>query len=45
MLAEKRPELATSEREKLQRQEIWLLRINLLCAVTVLMFTAIATAF
>jgi uncharacterized membrane protein len=45
MLAEKRPKLAASEREKLQRQEIWLLRINLLCAVTVLMFTAIATAF
>lgn len=44
LLAEKRPELAASERAKLQRQEIRLLRINLLCAVTVLLLTAVATA-
>jgi len=44
LLAEKRPDLADAERAKLQRQEIRLLRINLLCAVTVLLFTAVATA-
>ena len=44
LLAEKRPELAAAEREKLQRQEIRLLRLNLLCAVIVLFFTAVATA-
>lgn len=44
LLAEKRPKTAASEREKLHRQEIWSLRLNLLCAVAVLLFTAIATA-
>jgi len=44
LLAGKRPDLATAEREKLQRREIRLLRINLLCALTVLLFTAVATA-
>ena len=44
LLAEKRPDLAAAEREKLQRQEMRLLRINLLCAVVVLFFTAVATA-
>jgi uncharacterized membrane protein len=44
LLANKRPDLAAAEREKLQRQEILLLRINLVCAIFVLLFTAIATA-
>lgn len=44
LLAEKRPELAAAERAKLQRREIRLLRLNLLCAVIVLLFTAVATA-
>ncbi len=44
LLSGKRPELADAERERLQRQEIRLLRLNLLCAVVVLLFTAIATA-
>ncbi|NCF65803.1 MAG: hypothetical protein GWP61_07505 [Chloroflexi bacterium] len=44
LLAEKHPKTAASEREKLHRQEIWSLRLNLLCAVAVLLFTAIATA-
>lgn len=44
LLAEKRPELATAERTKLEQKEIRLLRLNLLCAVLVLFFTATATA-
>lgn len=44
LLAEKKPDLAAAEGEKLQRQEIRLLRLNLICAVLVLLFTAIATA-
>jgi hypothetical protein len=44
LLAEKRPDLAAAEREKLQRQEMRLLRLNLLCAAIVLLFTAVATA-
>lgn len=44
LLAEKRPELASVEQDKLQRQEIRLLRLNLLFAVIVLLFTALATA-
>ena len=44
LLEEKRPNLAAAEREKLQRQEIRLLRLNLLGAVIVLFFTAVATA-
>ncbi len=44
LLAEKRPELAAAEQEKLQQREIRLLRLNLLCAVVVLLFTAVATA-
>jgi uncharacterized membrane protein len=35
---------AASETTKLQQQEIRLLRLNLLCAAAVLLFTAIATA-
>jgi uncharacterized membrane protein len=44
LLAEKNPELAKAERESITRQEIRLLRLNLVCAVAVLFFTAIATA-
>jgi uncharacterized membrane protein len=44
LLAEKRPDLAAAKQEKLQRQEIRLLRLNLLFAVAVLLFTAVATA-
>jgi uncharacterized membrane protein len=44
LLAEKKPELARSEREALTRQEARLLRLNLVCAAAVLFFTAVATA-
>jgi uncharacterized membrane protein len=44
LLAEKKPELAKSEREALTQQEARLLRLNLVCAAAVLFFTAIATA-
>lgn len=44
LLAEKRPKSAAGEQEKVRRQEIWSLRLNLLCAVAVLFCTAIATA-
>lgn len=44
LLAEKKPELAQVEQGKLQRQEVRLLQLNLLCAVLVLLFTAVATA-
>lgn len=44
LLVEKRPQLAEEERAALLRQEVRLLRLNLLCAAAVLLFTAIATA-
>ena len=44
LLAEHKPDLAAKEQEKLERQEVRLLRLNLLCAVLVLLFTAVATA-
>ena len=44
LLAEKRPGLAAAKQEKLQRQEIRLLRLNLFFAAAVLLFTAVATA-
>ena len=44
LLAEKKPELAQAERQSLAQQEIRLLRLNLICAAAVLLFTAIATA-
>lgn len=44
LLREKRPSLAESEQNKLSRREILMLRLNLGCAVLVLLFTAIATA-
>lgn len=44
LLEKQRPELAGSERQKLAQKEIRLLRLNLVCAVAVLFFTAVATA-
>jgi uncharacterized membrane protein len=44
LLEEKRPNLAAGERERLGRQEGRMLRLNMLCAVLVLLLTAIATA-
>ena len=44
LLAEKRPSLAQAEQTKLTQKEVTLLRVNLLCAVLVLFFTAMATA-
>lgn len=44
IIEEKKPAVAQSERDRLTRQENRLLRLNLVCAVLVLLFTAIATA-
>lgn len=44
LVAEKRPSLAENEQAKLSRREIMMLRLNLICAGLVLLFTAIATA-
>ncbi|HET6443104.1 MAG TPA: CopD family protein, partial [candidate division Zixibacteria bacterium] len=44
LLENKHPEQAADRRENLTRQEIRLGRLNLICAVAVLFFTAIATA-
>lgn len=44
LLAETHPETATAEREKLAGREIRYLRINVIVAMSVLLFTAIATA-
>ncbi len=44
LLGEKRPSLAAAEQSKLSRREMKLLRLNLVCAVVVLFFTAVATA-
>jgi len=44
MLGEKRPLLAESQQTKLTSREILMLRLNLVCAVLVLFFTAVATA-
>ena len=44
LLGEKRPLLAETEQTKLSRREVLMLRLNLACAVLVLLFTAIATA-
>lgn len=43
-LAEKKPQLAQAEQAQLTRQEFWLLRLNLICAIAILFCTAIATA-
>jgi uncharacterized membrane protein len=44
LLMESRPEMADSENEKLARREIRYLQLNVICAMAVLFFTAIATA-
>jgi uncharacterized membrane protein len=44
LLGEKRPLLADTEQTKLNRREVLMLRLNLLCAGLVLLFTAVATA-
>ena len=44
LLRQNRPKLASAELANIQTQEQRLLRINLLCAVLVLFFTAMATA-
>ena len=44
LLAERRPQLAATEEARLVQRETRLLRLNLLCAAVVLLFTAIATA-
>jgi len=44
LLEQKRPAMAQAEREQLVQKENRLLRLNLVCAVTVLFFTAVATA-
>ncbi|MEZ4515592.1 MAG: hypothetical protein R3C44_01715 [Chloroflexota bacterium] len=44
VLSETRPDLAAEEQAAATNQEIRLLRINLLCAAGILLFTAIATA-
>lgn len=44
ILAEQKPELGAAERAKIQNREILLLRLNLIFAVIVLFFTALATA-
>lgn len=44
LLAEQKPDLGAAESEKIQKRDILLLRLNLIFAVTVLFFTALATA-
>lgn len=44
LLAETQPQTATAERDKLAAREIRYLRLNVLAAMLVLLFTAIATA-
>jgi hypothetical protein len=44
LLAEKRPNLAQSEKEKLTKREKQVLWLNLACAAAILFCTAVATA-
>ena len=44
VLAQKRPRLAAAEQDKLSSTEARLLKINLVCAVFILLCTAVATA-
>jgi hypothetical protein len=44
LLGESRPEMAAAERDRLAQREMRFLRLNVVCAMTVLLFTAIATA-
>ncbi|MFO7662386.1 MAG: CopD family protein [Chloroflexota bacterium] len=44
LLTESQPAVAEAEKQKLARQEIRFLRLNVICATAVLLFTAIVTA-
>jgi len=44
LLLEKQPKTAHAQQAQLQARELRLLRLNLLCAALVLLFTAVATA-
>lgn len=44
MLTASQPDMAEAEQEKLTRREMRYLRLNVVCATAVLLFTAIATA-
>lgn len=44
ILAEKKPELAQKEKDLLRHKEVRFLWLNIICALAVLLFTAIATA-
>ena len=44
LLGESRPEMAAAERDRLAQREMRFLRLNVICAMTVLLFTAMATA-
>ena len=44
LLEKKRPQMAKAERKRLANQEVRLVRLNLICAAAVLLFTAVATA-
>jgi len=44
LLAEKRPEIGADETSSFAKQELLLLRLNFVCALVILFFTAVATA-
>jgi len=44
LMEKKRPQMAHAERKRLANQEVRLVRLNLICAAAVLLFTAVATA-
>lgn len=44
LLEKERPKMAEAERNRLTNQEVKLVRLNLVCAAAVLLFTALATA-
>ncbi|MFT5195067.1 MAG: hypothetical protein ACI9EW_001633 [Cellvibrionaceae bacterium] len=44
LLAAKKPEFAAEDQQQLHSREIQLLRVNVVCAVFVLLFTAVMTA-
>lgn len=44
LLLEQKPQAAAAEKARIEKQEILFLRLNLICAAVVLLFTAVATA-
>ncbi len=44
LLQQKKPQMAAQEQRALEQQEMRLLKLNMVCAAAVLLFTAIATA-